>query len=498
MKPSINTGRDFESLMTALGITPKMRNGVKKVNNKVIQNHSLDQAQPDPHRICADGERTEHLTRLAGRFIGEGDDIRDVKLKLLEWNACNTPPLDHHNVIATCESILHTHQRNHPGLPRSTELLPLFDISEAKVHSMINTQPPQRRWLLKNCLPYGKVGMIVAPGGTGKSMFVLQMAVALATGEKFINLWDIGEVGSSLILFGEEDVDEIHTRLHNIAAPHGNDPQQSSDIIKRVHLKSVVDMDNLMTRSNKDVGVLVTEYVERLILTANQIPDLKLIVIDPASRFRGGNENAAEDTTRFVEALERLRKGTGATVLVLHHANKMSSTAGEANQNSSRGSSAMTDGVRWQMNLARPSTADAKKYRIDEGIKHNYLIASVTKNNYGPPQPEVLLLRGENGILYAATEHLSRLDSSQVLINILTSETTAGRRYSASAFEKKFGGLDGEFKMGENALRKVISGAISQKLIQKTKGQSGYLELVTSKRTKSDSLTHRTRLPIRK
>src|SRR3546814_14499736 len=106
---------------------------------------------------------------------------------------------------------------------------------------------------------------------------------------------------------------------------------------------------------------------------------LKLIVIDPASRFRGGNENSADDVTRFVEQLERLRQETGATVLVCHHANKasMNETTGVRGQAATRGSSAMTDGVRWQLNLS--SVPKTTLPGLD--VSQRYLNADLTTTN---------------------------------------------------------------------------------------------------------------------
>lgn len=481
MTSAINTVHNFETLMTALGVTHVQENPPTKGN--VVKSPGMNQPiqyGADPYRICSDGERTNHLTKLAGRWIGEGNEIQVVKLLAIGWNASNTPPLDQDIVTSTCESILRTHQKNHPARKVGGHIYPLFDINEAKVHTMIRTPPPQRKWLLKNCLPYGKVGMIIAPGGTGKSMFALQLSVSLATGDKFVDCWEIGEIGASLLLFGEEDTEEIHRRLHNVVASLGQtSPTKISAIESRVHAKSMTGIDNQMTRILPSGSVTLTDYTDRLILTANQIENLKLIIIDPASRFRGGNENAAEDTTRFVESLERVSQQTGATVLVLHHANKISQSAGEANQNASRGSSAMTDGVRWQMNLSRPSKEDARKlYGISEDRRHNYLLAAVTKNNYGPPQADVVMIRGEHGILHASNEHLSLPKPEDTLISLLKSETVAGRTYSLNAFEKQFGGEQKPFKMGVLALRKLVNDALTRNLIQKRGGKTGALEII--------------------
>ena len=114
-----------------------------------------------------------------------------------------------------------------------------------------------------------------------------------------------------------------------------------------------------MTR-NDGKEVRPTGLVERLAKTIAPLTDLRLIVIDPAARFRGGEENAAEDTTRFVEAIETLAKRTGAAVLVVHHTNKVSMQGGEQNQSASRGSSALTDGVRLQINSWYPKPDELK------------------------------------------------------------------------------------------------------------------------------------------
>ena len=133
-----------------------------------------------------------------------------------------------------------------------------------------------------------------------------------------------------------------------------------------------------------------TDYVDRLALTAQQIPDLKLIIV----LVFAAATNAAQDTTRFVEALERLRSATGATVLLVHHTNKGSMNADEVNQGASRGSSALTDGVRWQMSLSKPTAKQATSAGVSTHNLHQYVLATITKNNGAPPQAPVLLLRG--------------------------------------------------------------------------------------------------------
>jgi len=350
-------------------------------------------------------------------------------------------------------------------------LEPLFDLTTASVSQFLKEPPAKRRWLLHNTLPLGKVALLVAPGGTGKSFFSIQLAVAVATGTRLANRWEVGEIGSTLILCAEEDDLDIHHRLRAVLnATVGDDPAMLSAVSQRVLIKSMLAQDNLMTRSKDRGEVVQTDYVDRLLLTVAPIPDLRLIVIDPASRFRGGDEIAAQDTTRFVETLERLRAATGATVLLIHHVNKGSANAEEPSQIASRGSSALTDGVRWQMNLARPNTSQAKQHGIAESARLEYVLAAITKNNGAPPQEPVMLRRGAEGVLTATDSAMASRSSLETeIVNLLKTEAQNGRTYTANSLERRFGGTRRALRTSAGKLRLTIAKCVQMGLLKKRK-----------------------------
>lgn len=352
--------------------------------------------------------------------------------------------------------------------PSSAALIPLFDLQDAKVDRFVRNPAPKRRWLLHNTLPLGKVGMLVAPGGTGKSFLMIQLAVAVATHTRLADHWQVDSPGASLILCAEEDDEDLHHRLQDVlASTIAHTPASQQLIEQRVFIKSMLTEDNLMTHANDHGEMVLTEYVDRLVLTAQQIPDLKLIIIDPASRFRGGNENAAQDTTRFVEALERLRSATDSTVLLVHHTNKGSMNADEVNQGASRGSSALTDGVRWQMSLSKPT----KKQATDAGVSihnlHQFVLATITKNNGAPPQDPVLLLRGPGGVLEAVVKGAVLHSPEATLIALIQSEINAKRTHTANSLEKRFSGTGGPLKLSANALRALIAKCVQLNYLRK-------------------------------
>lgn len=402
-------------------------------------------------------------------WIGRSYQIEDVIALARDWNSRNDPPLDVEKVTKTCHSILTTHERNHGADIQPKEITPLFDLTSASVVRFFETEPPPRRWLLEDCLPIGKVGNVVARGGTGKSQLMLQLAISVATGAALADYWPVGENGKVLALFAEDDDDEIHRRLHRattaMSAGANDLPAMYKSLRGNLYIKSMVAEKNLMTQANGHGEVVKTDYIRRLLLTLDGISNLKLIIVDPASRFRGGEENAAEDTTRFIEALEEIAKATGATVLVVHHVNKGSANSGEQTQEAARGSSALSDGARWQMNLAAMVPGEAKEYGIADEERGYYLTATITKNNYAAPQPKVILKRGDGGFLrrteLVSTKEQKTKDVSSKVVELVSSEAKKGDQYSKTSFEDMFGGQEKPLGIGKVALRKMLNDLVN-------------------------------------
>jgi len=280
--------------------------------------------------------------------------------------------------------------------PAQAANTPLFDIQAARAARYLSTPPAPTKWLVQGVIPSGIVCALIAPGGTGKSMFALQLGAAIATGQAFANIWEVRNSAPVLLLMAEDADEELHRRLWSIAEQMHIPPGEGLD---NLYIKSLVGEDVLLTTESRDGGgVKSTPTLSRLIHTAAQIEGLGLIVIDPISRWRGGDENSAPDTTRFIQAAEQVAQATGAAVMLVHHTNKGAANSGEASQSAARGSSALTDGVRLQMQLATVNGNMNRKLRLPEDEMRQHLVLSVTKTNYSAPQAEILLQRGEGVI----------------------------------------------------------------------------------------------------
>ncbi len=244
---------------------------------------------------------------------------------------------------------------------------------------------PPLDFVLPGLLP-GTFGLLVAPGATGKSQLALDIATSLALGRPVASgLFPSSLPGKVVFLAGEE-----------------------SDCLLAERIRSLLSLDEQGCAALYDNLVLLPMSGESCTLVADDRPTAlyeelrvlgdgaRLIIVDPLRRMHGGDENNSSEMTAFVVAMEGLAKATGAAVMGIHHANR-ASTADAGSQHAARGSSALVDGARWQLNLSRMDEKMANHHAISDVERAHYIALDFAKTNYLPPRPRCWLKRGPGG-----------------------------------------------------------------------------------------------------
>lgn len=232
----------------------------------------------------------------------------------------------------------------------------------------------------------GRVGLVVAPGGTGKSFALMQLALSVATGSAWLNTYDVPSRGRVLLACGEEDLDEVRRRLQACA-------EGLSEWERALVSEHLVPLGLAGTRTafleRREGSIVPTPWYGQF-LAALEGHEWRAIILDPLSRWGGPEvETDAYAATQLVELLEGLAKLDGhPAIIAAHHERK--GMGGTSDASSVRGSSALVDGPRWVANLRR---------RKDSQL----LELEVTKANNTVPAPPLLLTRTANGPLRAAT-----------------------------------------------------------------------------------------------
>lgn len=258
------------------------------------------------------------------------------------------------------------------------------------------TEPPPRKWILTRdgagALAIAIVGMLVAPGGRGKTYLALQLALSVATGRRWLEHFEVAEPGRVLVALAEEDDGEIQRRLYQIGCGLGLSDEEIADASERIFPLGLKGKDVKIVESDAAGNVRRTRLHEKLLKSvAEHKPSL--VILDPLSRWAPKAEKENDVATASIQAFEALTDVPGKpAVLLVHHTNKQSRREGNRDEDASgaRGVSALTDAVRFVGTIT--------------GMTEKDIAFAVKKSNYSRKGEPVYLRRDEaNGTLRPPT-----------------------------------------------------------------------------------------------
>lgn len=244
----------------------------------------------------------------------------------------------------------------------------------------VTTDHPDIDFLWPGGPMVGTVGALVAPGGSGKSMWALQAAIAVAGGPDTLGLCPRYH-GQVLYLSAEDPALIIMRRLRAIAKSVPADPAIAfGDAVERLFIQVVV---------GERINLLDDRHV---ISIAKQCEGVRLVILDTLTRLHQGDENSNADMSKVIGALEHVAAKSGAAVIYLHHTNKLAALNGMGDlQQAARGASALIDNARWCGYVSRMSKDEAGRYTesinlsddpIDGDSVRMYVRQGVSKHNY--------------------------------------------------------------------------------------------------------------------
>jgi hypothetical protein len=204
---------------------------------------------------------------------------------------------------------------------------------------------PPVSWVIHEMIAEGSVGLIVGAGGSKKTYCMLDLGVAVASGQGWLT-FDVTQ-GTVLVIDEESGNRRLRSRLSQIMRARGAGAETPL---------WYTTMAGFNLRSALDAG-----YLEELV--SQHQP--KLVVIDAlVDVMPGGDENAAQDVHPVFHSLRRIANTYSCAVLVIHHTNKAGGY---------RGSTAMHGAVDLMLMVKSPSrekivTFESEKSRDTEEI----------------------------------------------------------------------------------------------------------------------------------
>ncbi|MDP2620302.1 MAG: AAA family ATPase [Hyphomicrobiales bacterium] len=285
---------------------------------------------------------------------------------------------------------------------------------------------PKREWLVEGLIPAKNVTLLYGDGGTGKSTLMMQLGAAVAAGRDWIGRPVTAARPKALILTAEDDRDELHRRLADIASFEGLSLSDLGGHLKAISLADHASGATLAATDRNDRLKATPLWDELVREIAAFRPSF--VALDTLTDIFGGNENVRGQVRAFVALLRAAAIQYDAAVLALAHPSR----AGLASQNeftSAAGSSGSThwnNSVRSRLYLNRGENADAMRRNPDRRL------LTVMKANYGRAGGKIPL-QWTNGIFLPEGGHNAESareqaqDAERAFMNLLDAYSAEGR-----------------------------------------------------------------------
>lgn len=264
---------------------------------------------------------------------------------------------------------------------------------------------------------HGTVGAIVAAGGVGKTFFALQTAIEIAGGMPAVFTTESGEfcqqelkAGGVLYMYAEDPEVMIGQRVQSIANAYktsGATEEHQAKARKNLQLWPLIGYAPNILQRNKDGSRPLLTAIQRAVDVKFKGIELRLIIFDTLRRFSFADENDGGQMSEVLSGFEKICMTLGCSCMFLHHTSKAAAISGQTSlQQAARGSSVLTDNIRYQEFLSPMSTDEANQYGeqqsggvIGEENRQWYVRWGVSKQNYGRPVRDLWLKKSHFGVL---------------------------------------------------------------------------------------------------
>lgn len=331
-------------------------------------------------------------------------------------------PLDYHEFV-------NGHDDSAPPLAIWTAPGPITD---AEWTSSILTPRP----IIPSYL-YADVGLLVAPGGTGKTTLALWECVHVVLGRSLYGR-EPGPSGVVLLVTAEDRREQLVARLRLIVAAMSLTEAEIA-IVRRDLRISDVSGEGFKLTTIAGEAVVPSVTVDILIAEVKALNPL-MVIFDPAVSFGIGEARVNDAEQGLIEAGRRIRNEIGCCVRYIAHTGKNVAREKIADQYAGRGGSALADGSR-MVAVLHPLAPDEWNEATGDPLRDREqgLVLSMPKLSYCEPQADILIRRGGYGFTFATRVERdagTRLhENMRQVIRIIEHDAAKGRMHTQRTLE---------------------------------------------------------------
>jgi hypothetical protein len=347
-------------------------------------------------------------------------------------------------------------------------------------------EPPPIEYILERYLQTNEVAMFAGPGSVGKSYFMMEAAVCIATGSQFFGQNKKPSPRKCMYLMAERHEKNLMRRFYKIAHQVA-DRSKTADERKRFEQRLA---ENYYTKSLSGESLQLIELVGQqwrpafpaldALIKELIAADIKTLFADPISRFQGGNENAAEVVSAVIKALEYISHHVGCSCVFLHHTGK----AERDDQYVGRGSSAWTDNtsetialslVENRSELDIPRIANEKIGGTDSAVcdEDDIVLVRHHRCSDGQKEPDMYVVRDHETGLLRYVEGLQRKGGAKIAAELVDALRPWAAKFEDQAFTKSTFANEAPHGKGQKAARDWFDAQVGTGFVATGKKRGG-------------------------
>jgi RecA-family ATPase len=269
--------------------------------------------------VIDQGGRDDALTKKVGKLFKLGMSYDDVKATAVALNKtyCN-PPLDARSVARIVDSI---HKRE-TGKEQPTAKSQEFELKSFS-HMLDKYADLEEEWIIKDWFPTSTCALVTSAPGTYKTWILLDLAIAVATGNKFLGLYDVLKTGPVVVVQQEDPFPMLVRRSSQIM--NVGDVEEVEDYFE---IPMPPDIPNLYFHTEKSLQFDDKEVMASFSRMIDRVRPA-LVIIDPLySAAKADDFMVAAAQNMLI--LKKLRDTYSTSFFIAHHSTKGGGGEGRA------------------------------------------------------------------------------------------------------------------------------------------------------------------------
>jgi len=183
-------------------------------------------------------------------------------------------------------------------------------------HELMSGETTEKKWFVHKLIAEKSKGLVVAKPKTGKSLFFLDIAVALATNTRVLSIPSKGRRVKVGVISREDGPELVYERLDALARGRGFRIHDLKDYIK---VNTDAQTSSFMIDNQQHLDEMAAWI---------KAEGLEYCIIDVLNKIHNGKENSNDDMGLITRKFDELREKSGAQICVIHHSNAQGESRG--------------------------------------------------------------------------------------------------------------------------------------------------------------------------